>query len=72
MNIFQKKINKQARVFVKYHNKLWNGLDNISFYTGRIYTKIWNKEDNVNTIKLINEEIKNTKEAILELSMNSN
>ena len=67
MNIFQKKINKQAKYFMKYHNKFWNSEDNMSFRVARIDERINNKEDRVSTIELMNKEIECLKNALIEL-----
>lgn len=65
LNIFQKKINKQAKLFMIFYNNFWNEND-LSFYNSRILTRRWNKEDSINSIRLINNDISKIKEAILE------
>lgn len=64
MNIFQKKINKQAKLFMIFYNNFWNEND-LSFYNSRILIRRWNKEDSINSIRLINNDISKIKEAIL-------
>lgn len=65
MNIYQKKINKQAKLFRIFHSNLWR-LNNYPFCKARIDIRLMNKEDSVNSIQLINKEIKEIKEALVD------
>lgn len=63
MNIYQKKINKQSNLFKEFHSSMWQ-LNNYSFNKARIDVRTMNKEDSVNSIELINREIKDIKQAL--------
>lgn len=63
MNIYQKKINKQSNLFKEFHSSFWK-LNNYSFNKARIEIRIINKENLINSIELINREIKEIKDAL--------
>lgn len=67
MNIFQKKINRQSRLFMVHTNKFYNNPSAISFKESRIYVRYSNKEENITTLDLINKEIRCINDSIREL-----